>query len=60
MLFLLLYMVQTMNRISLHLTLMEIRVLENEVLEEEEWFESWDEMDQEDKEDHLRIAVTTT
>lgn len=65
LLFLLFYMVSTMDRMVQHLSLMEIRILELEIevigdYEEEEWFKDWDEMDEEDKEDHLRIALTTT
>lgn len=63
LLFLLFYMVNTMNSIVDHLTLIQIEVLESEIWEEdeeEEWFQTWDEMDQEDKEDRLRIALEAT
>ena len=66
LLFLLLYMVNTMERMVDHLSLMEIRILEIEIEamdyyeEEEEWFKDWDDMDDEDKQNHLRIALTTT
>ena len=66
LLFLLLYMVNTMERMVDHLSLMEIRILEIEIEamdyyeEEEEWFKDWDDMDDEDKQNHLRISLTTT
>lgn len=66
LLFLLLYMVNTMESMVDHLSLMEIRMLEVEIEamdyyeEEEEWFKDWDDMDEEDKQNHLRIALTTT
>lgn len=66
LLLLLFYMVNTMERIVNHLSLMEIRILEVEIEamdyyeEEEEWFKDWDDMDDEDKANHLRIDLTTT
>ena len=66
LLFLLFYMVQTMDRMVQHLSLMEFRILELEVEvleeydEEEEWFVPWEDMELEDKEDRLRIALTET
>jgi len=66
LLLLLFYMVSTMDRMVQHLSLMEYRILELEIEvmddydEEEEWFTPWDEMELEDKEDRLRIALTET
>lgn len=64
LLFLLAYMVKTMDRMVTHLTFLELEVLELRMdvdegyEEEEEWFVPWEDMELEDKEDHLRIALT--
>jgi len=64
LLFLLFYMVKTMDRMVEHLTFLELEVLElrmdvdEDYGEEEEWFVPWEDMELEDKEDRLRIALT--
>jgi len=64
LLFLLFYMVKTMDRMVTHLTFLELEVLELRMDvdegydEEEEWFVPWEDMELEDKEDRLRIALT--
>ena len=63
LLLLLFYIVSTMDRMVLHLSLMELKILELEVEvmeEDDEWFKDWDEMGLEDKEDRLRIAIEKT
>ena len=57
-------MVKTMDRMVEHLTFLELEVLElrmdvdESYDEEEEWFVPWEDMELEDKEDRLRIALT--
>ena len=65
LLVLLIYMIQTSNRTVEHLTFLQFEVLELRMEldrgyddEKEEWFVPWGDMELENKENRLRIALT--